>query len=124
MPECLFCDIPGNRIISSNEHAYAIRDGYPVTDLHTLIIPKRHIASYFDLSKLELDACHELTNQMRNQILGLDETVSGFNVGINIGEDAGQTIFHCHIHLIPRRQGDVENPRGGVRGVILGKQNY
>ncbi len=124
MPECPFCDIQEHRIISENEHAYAIRDGYPVTELHTLIIPRRHIVSYFDLDKPEMDACNELLNQMRHQILGLDDTVSGFNIGINIGEDAGQTIFHCHIHLIPRRQGDVENPRGGVRGVILGQQNY
>ena len=124
MTDCLFCDIPNDRIISANEHAYAVRDGFPVTDLHTLINPMRHTASYFDLNQVEMGACNELLILMKLQVLDLDDTVSGFNIGINIGEDAGQTIFHCHIHLIPRRQGDVENPRGGIRGVIPNKQSY
>jgi len=121
---CLFCEIPKERIIDENELAYVIEDGFPVTNKHALIIPKRHVSSYFDLAKPEVNACNQLLEKTKNDILQQDETVTGFNIGINIGEDAGQTIFHCHIHLIPRRSGDVENPKGGVRGVIASKQSY
>lgn len=121
---CLFCEIPADRIIHENELAYAIRDGYPVTDLHTLVIPKRHVSSYFDLGQAEINACHALLREAKAAIECSDAAVTGFNVGINNGEDAGQTIFHCHIHLIPRRKGDVEEPRGGVRHIILGKGDY
>ena len=121
---CLFCEIPTERIIEENELAYVIRDGFPVTNLHSLIIPKRHIASYFDLGKSEVNACNRLLEETKVKIQAVDNMVKGFNVGINIGEDAGQTIFHCHIHLIPRRKNDIENPKGGVRGVIPEKQKY
>jgi diadenosine tetraphosphate (Ap4A) HIT family hydrolase len=121
---CLFCPIPPERIIAENELAYAIRDAFPVTDGHTLVIPKRHAQDYFELTSEELLACDDLLRQIRKDILSGDSAVEGFNVGMNVGEVAGQTIFHCHIHLIPRRRGDVENPRGGVRGVIPKKQSY
>lgn len=121
---CLFCEIQSDRVIHENELAYAIRDGYPVTDLHTLVIPKRHVASYFDLGQAEINACNALLQEAREAILEKDAAITGFNIGINNGEDAGQTIFHCHIHLIPRRQGDVESPRGGVRHMIPGKGDY
>lgn len=121
---CLFCEIPTDRIIAENELCYAIRDGFPVTDLHTLVLPKRHVADYFDLYQPERNAIDQLLKEQRAKILSDDPTVSGFNVGINSGESAGQTIFHCHIHLIPRRDGDMKEPRGGVRGVIPGKQSY
>ena len=121
---CLFCEIPTDRIIAENSLAYAIYDGYPVTEYHTLVIPKRHIATYFDLYQPELNACNQLLESMKEKILDQDESVTAFNIGINNGEDAGQTIYHCHIHLIPRRKGDVESPRGGVRGVIPDKQSY
>ena len=121
---CLFCEMPEERVIAENELAYAIHDGYPVTDLHTLIIPKRHISSYFDLGRPEVNACNMLLDEVKLDIERTDETVTGFNIGINSGEDAGQTIFHCHIHLIPRRKNDVKEPRGGVRGVIPEKQVY
>ena len=121
---CLFCEIPRDRIITENKLAYAIRDGFPVTDLHTLVIPKRHISDYFGLSQSEVNACNRLLEEMRHEITGSDTQVEGFNIGMNAGETAGQTIFHCHIHLIPRRNGDVENPRGGVRHIIPGKGNY
>jgi ATP adenylyltransferase len=124
MTDCLLCNIENERIIAQNEVAYAIRDGFPVTDKHTLIIPKRHISSYFELNSYEKSACDELLSSIKNQILLDDDEVTGFNIGINVGKDAGQTIFHCHIHLIPRRNGDVENPKGGVRGVIASKQSY
>ena len=122
--DCLFCEIPHERVIAENELAYAIRDGFPVTDLHTLVIPKRHIASYFDLGRPEVNACNALLSELREEIKKHDATVTGFNVGINDGESSGQTIFHCHIHLIPRRFGDIENPRGGVRGVIPDRRSY
>jgi len=121
---CLFCKAPSERIIAENELCYAIRDGFPVTDGHTLIIPKRHVADYFDLFQPELNSIQQMLQIQREAICQADETVTGFNVGINSGASAGQTIFHCHVHLIPRRNGDVENPRGGVRGVIAAKQSY
>jgi ATP adenylyltransferase len=121
---CLFCEIPQERIIASNDLAYAIRDGFPVTLLHTLIIPKRHAVDYFELTKDELFACHELIHQLKESILKEDPAVIAFNIGMNAGEAAGQTVFHCHIHLIPRRKGDVENPRGGVRHLIPNKGFY
>jgi ATP adenylyltransferase len=121
---CLFCAISQERIIASNYLAYAIRDGFPVTSLHTLIIPKRHAVDYFELTKEELLACHELIHQLKESIIMEDATVIAFNIGMNAGEAAGQTIFHCHMHLIPRRKGDVENPRGGVRHLIPNKGFY
>jgi len=122
--KCLFCNIPRDRIFEENEYSYAIRDRFPVTEQHSLIIPKRHVEDYFGLTTDELIACDSLLKNVRDKILESDKTVKGFNFGANSGEAAGQTIFHCHIHLIPRRNGDVENPRGGVRHVIPGKGNY
>ncbi len=121
---CLFCEIETARIIKTNPLAYAIYDGFPVTQHHCLIIPKRHAETYFDLTDAEREYCHQLLIEMKVKIQEEDESVSGFNIGINNGESAGQTIFHCHIHLIPRRANDVDNPRGGVRGVIPDKQKY
>lgn len=121
---CLFCEIPQGRVVAINDLAYAIHDGFPVTPLHTLIIPKRHVENYFDLTDAEILACNRLLSEFRQQILKSDSTVEAFNIGINAGEVAGQTIFHCHIHLIPRRKGDVANPRGGIRHLIPGKGYY
>ena len=121
---CLFCEMKKGRVIASNELCYAIRDGFEVTQHHTLIIPKRHVSDFFELHQPEINAVHTLLDEMKRGIEELDETVTGFNIGINSGKDAGQTIFHCHIHLIPRREGDVENPLGGVRGVIPDKRIY
>jgi len=122
--DCLFCNIPPVRIVLENELAYAVRDGYPVTEMHSLIIPKRHIQDYFDLTTEELIACDQLIRSLKDEISNSDNSVNGFNIGMNSGETAGQTIFHCHIHLIPRRTGDVDNPRGGVRNIIPGMGNY
>jgi ATP adenylyltransferase len=122
--ECVFCSIDRNRVIADNELAFAVRDGFPVTQLHTLVIPKRHATDYFELTTEEVLACDSLVREVRSDILRLDPTVEGFNIGMNAGMAAGQTVFHCHIHLIPRRSGDVENPRGGVRHVISGKGYY
>ena len=104
--------------------AYASYDSYPVSDYHCLIIPKRHIKDYFDLSKDELIACDELIKTVKDEIMFKDKSVKGFNLGTNIGKISGQSILHCHFHLIPRREGDVENPQGGVRSVIPKKQHY
>jgi len=120
---CPFCEI-GGRVVSENELAYAIRDVYPVTPLHSLIIPKRHAATFFDLYEPERRAMNLLLDGVRNAIMSADTSVAGFNVGMNAGEAAGQTVAHAHTHLIPRRKGDVEQPRGGVRGVIPGAAVY
>jgi len=122
--DCLFCNIPQERIVLENDLAYAVRDGYPVTEMHSMIIPKRHIQDYFDLTTDELLACDQLIRSLKKEISNSDSSVNGFNIGMNSGESAGQTIFHCHIHFIPRRTGDVENPRGGVRHIIPGKGDY
>ena len=121
---CIFCDMDIDRIKAENELAYAIYDAYPVTEYHALIIPKRHAKTYFDLTDQEREACHQLLARIKAEIQSRDSLVDGFNIGINNGESAGQTVFHCHIHLIPRRTGDMDNPHGGVRGVIPGKQQY
>ena len=122
--DCLFCQMESARVVGENELAYVICDGFPVTPMHTLVIPKRHVPDYFSLSRPELNACNDLIEQERQGILEVDNAVKGFNLGVNNGETAGQTIIHCHIHLIPRRSGDVENPRGGVRHTIPGKGHY
>ena len=121
---CIFCEIPKERLIAANELAYAILDAFPVTEQHTLIISKRHVSDYFRLHQPERNAMQQLLEERREVILNNDDSVTGFNVGTNIGEDAGQTVLHCHTHLIPRRKGDVEEPQGGVRGVIAEKQKY
>jgi ATP adenylyltransferase len=121
---CDFCEIPAKRIVEENELAFAILDAYPVTELHTLVIPKRHTRSYFDLGRPEINAINLLLETAKTRINERDKGVEGFNLGINDGEVAGQTIFHCHVHLIPRRRGDVENPRGGIRHMIFGKGDY
>jgi diadenosine tetraphosphate (Ap4A) HIT family hydrolase len=111
-------------IVFENELAYAIRDGSPVTPLHSLVIPKRHVATFFDLYQPERNAIFQLVDQLKANIEKTDPSVSGFNIGMNSGQSAGQTIFHCHVHLIPRRDGDMADPKGGVRGVIPEKQKY
>ena len=122
--QCLFCRVNAKQLVSEDEFCYAAKDSFPVTEFHTLIIPKRHVASYFDLSLSEVSALHEMLVEMKRTIEAKDDSVTGFNIGVNAGKDAGQSIIHVHVHLIPRRKGDVENPRGGVRGVIPHKQNY
>ena len=124
MKDCIFCNIEDCRKIFEDDLFIVIRDAYPVTNLHTLLIPKRHVPSYFDLSEQELIRLQGLIEDQKNLIHKEDKEVTAFNIGINDGIDAGQTIMHSHIHLIPRRVGDAENPRGGVRGVIPEKQNY
>ena len=124
MSDCVFCTIEKKRIIFKDELFFVIRDIYPVTNLHTLIIPNRHIVSFFDLIEDEKRKLNQIIEEQRTLLLSEDISITGFNIGVNDGEDAGQTVMHCHIHLIPRRKGDVKNPRGGVRGVIPEKMDY
>jgi ATP adenylyltransferase len=121
---CVFCELPKNRVIAENELALAFEDGYAVTEGHTLVIPKRHVSNYFDLYQPERNAVQQLLDSARDNLMSKDSTITGFNIGNNAGASAGQTIFHCHVHLIPRRDGDCDDPRGGVRGVIPEKQKY
>ena len=121
---CLFCNAKESGIAAENEFAYASYDSYPVSDFHCLIIPKRHVKDYFEMSDEELLACNDLIAKIKNEILSKDKSVKAFNIGTNAGKISGQSIMHCHIHLIPRREGDVENPQGGVRSVIPKKQHY
>jgi diadenosine tetraphosphate (Ap4A) HIT family hydrolase len=121
---CLFCNIKESGLAEENDLAYASYDTYPVTDHHCLIIPKRHIKDYFDLTKEEIIACDQLIKKIKKKIEIKDNSVKGFNIGTNSGKVAGQSIMHCHIHLIPRRKGDVKSPQGGVRSVIPLKQHY
>ena len=121
---CIFCNIEQDRIVHEYKHFYVIRDAFPVTPLHSLLISKRHVVSYFQCSKEEIDEIPIILDTQKTELKILDDTITGFNIGMNIGEDAGQTIFHCHIHIIPRRHGDSPNPKGGIRGVIPDKQSY
>jgi diadenosine tetraphosphate (Ap4A) HIT family hydrolase len=119
---CPFCS-ENLKIVNENELAFAIYDQYPVNKGHLLIITKRHVSSYFETSSEEKRALEALLDECKEM---LDESFSpdGYNIGINCGESAGQTIFHLHVHLIPRYRGDMDNPRGGVRGVIPEKRVY
>ena len=121
---CLFCNSKISGIAHENDLAYASYDTYPVSEFHCLIIPKRHVIDYFELTDEELVACNDLIKVIKEEVLFKDKNVKAFNIGTNAGKIAGQSIMHCHIHLIPRRDGDVENPQGGVRSVIPQKQHY
>jgi len=121
--QCPFCGMDSSGFILSNSHAIAIYDGFPVSPGHCLIIPKRHIASFFDATKAEQSALFDLVSKMQ-EILKNDRNPDGFNIGINVGEAAGQTVMHLHIHLIPRYAGDQPDPRGGVRWIFPEKADY
>lgn len=119
---CLFCtDAKG--VSLKNELAYSARDSYPVSPGHTVVISRRHVTSFFDLTPEEIAACMGLITEER-RLLDVEFKPDGYNIGVNIGPAAGQSIFHVHIHIIPRYKGDVENPQGGVRHVIPGKGHY
>jgi diadenosine tetraphosphate (Ap4A) HIT family hydrolase len=120
---CVFCKVQ-HEIVFEHPLAYVIKDKFAVTPGHHLIIPKRHFDNYFELKSAELLAMNELLIKTKDKLRNDDPSIEGFNIGINQGAIAGQTIFHAHMHLIPRRKGDVENPTGGVRNVIPGKGGY
>ena len=121
---CLFCNIEKSGSVHENDLAYVSYDSYPVSKHHCLIIPKRHVVDYFELSDDEIIACNNLVKIIKKEVLDKDKSVKAFNIGTNAGKIAGQSIMHCHIHLIPRREGDVDNPQGGVRSVIPKNQHY
>ena len=122
MVDCIFCH-PKQQPMIVGEYAYSIKDEFPVSNGHCLVIPKRHVESIFELSDDELKDLYVVLKQTKDKLEN-DYTPDGFNIGINYKEAGGQTIPHTHIHIIPRYNGDVKNPRGGVRGVIPNKQNY
>jgi len=120
---CPFCTLPADRIVAANDLALVVRDGFPISPGHTLVIPKRHFGSFFEATDEERDAMLTLLDQARRHIGG-ELSPDGFNIGINDGAAAGQTVPHLHVHLIPRYKGDVSDPRGGVRWVIAEKARY
>ena len=124
MKKCIFCNKKKHKIIYNNRYFYVLRDNFPVTKNHTLIISKKHITSFFDLNNTEIISLFDILKKQRRILTNKDKTIKSFNIGINNGKYAGQTIMHLHVHLIPRRKGDVRNPKGGVRGVIPSKQKY
>jgi len=110
--------------VAENNSVFAMKDNYPVSEGHLLIIPYRHTENFFSMTEVERSNAMELIRVLKNQLEESDSSITGFNIGMNSGESAGQTVMHSHIHLIPRRDGDIRNPRGGVRGVIPGKMDY
>ena len=122
---CIFCDIIKDKkeIILENELAAAFYDSFPVSQGHALIIPKRHCETYFDLTSEEMKAMFELSQEVK-QLLDNLHHPDGYNIGFNAGVDAGQSVMHCHMHVIPRYHGDTINPRGGIRKVVKIKDNY
>ena len=124
-PECRFChDKVLSRVVEENGTVWAIKDGSPVAAGHHLILPKRHTPDWFSMTEYERRDADALIRMLKNRLAESDRTITGFNMGVNSGESAGQTIFHAHIHLIPRRDGDTPKPRGGVRGVIPDRMGY
>ena len=125
MPEknCIFCNLEPDRIISESDYTLTIRDGFPVSQGHTLIIPKRHVQSFFELQASEKAAVLQALDEAK-EALDREFSPDGYNIGINDGEAAGQTVMHLHVHLIPRYKGDTKDPRGGIRYVFPGKAKY
>lgn len=123
MTSCVFCQLPPKRIVEQNDYAVLIRDAFPISPGHSLVIPKRHVGSFFEVSTAEREALMALLDAAYADLRAAQRP-DGFNVGINDGAAAGQTVPHLHIHLIPRYQGDQVDPRGGVRWVIPSKADY
>ena len=123
MNACPFCTLPPERILLTNSHGIIIRDGYPITPGHTLVIPRRHVDSFFNLTAEERVDLLDLLDQAK---AGIDKEFKPdtYNIAINDGPAAGQTVPHLHIHLIPRYSGDVPDARGGVRWIIPDKADY
>ena len=123
MTSCVFCEFPPTADLPRNELAYTRYDKYPVTPGHLLVIPFRHVSNYFEVTAEEKQSLWALVEEAK-LFLDRQYAPAGYNIGINVGVEAGQTVMHLHLHLIPRYRGDVADPRGGVRGVIPAKQNY
>ncbi|MTI94704.1 MAG: HIT family protein [Firmicutes bacterium] len=116
MKECIFCKLPETELLCENDLARAFYDKFPVNEGHVLITPKRHVVDYFGATPEELAAINELVAEVK-EILDKKYNPDGYNIGVNVGHAGGQTIFHLHVHVIPRFEGDVEDPRGGVRNL-------
>jgi diadenosine tetraphosphate (Ap4A) HIT family hydrolase len=122
---CLFCfACRDESILAENGTTFALADRFEVTPGHFLVIPKRHVLDLFAMSNQERQDSFEIVDRLRNGMVASDPTIVGFNIGMNCGTVAGQTVMHAHTHVIPRRLGDVVNPRGGVRGVIPDRRSY
>jgi diadenosine tetraphosphate (Ap4A) HIT family hydrolase len=120
---CPFCTLPDERIVDQNDLALVIRDGFPVSPGHTLVIPKRHVGSFFELNEEEIASMMALLKRAKS-VLDVEFKPESYNIGVNDGPQAGQTVPHLHMHLIPRYTGDVADPRGGVRWLIPDKADY
>ena len=125
-PGCLFCELPADKfeVLDENELCLTLGDNYPVTPGHCLIVPRRHVRDYFDMNPAEIDAASRLMHRARARLQAQDPTITGYNFGSNIGRSAGQSVFHAHIHFIPRRDDDQEDPQGGVRKIFPDKAKY
>jgi ATP adenylyltransferase len=121
---CAFCEMPEHRVIRQQGTVFAVRDAHPVSPLHTLVIARRHCEDFLNMTEQERADAHDLARVLAKEIQAEDLKVSGYNIGANCGATAGQTVMHAHLHLIPRRKGDVNDPRGGVRGAIPSKMAY
>jgi diadenosine tetraphosphate (Ap4A) HIT family hydrolase len=123
---CLFCELPADRfvVLDQNELCMTLGDSYPVSPGHCLIIPRRHAVTWFDMNPDEVAAANRLLHRSRERLRAEDATISGFNFGTNAGKSAGQSVMHAHIHLIPRRDGDQQDPQGGVRKIFPDKAKY
>ena len=121
---CIFCGVEETRIVDKNQHFFAIKDNYPLTPSHILIVSIRHAETWFDLTNEEQISSISILKKQKDILRMSDTSITGFNIGINCGESAGQTIQHCHIHLIPRRVGDHDDPRGGIRLMFPDKAAY
>lgn len=125
-PGCLFCELPADKfeVLDENELCLTLQDSYPVSAGHCLIVPRRHVRDYFDMNPAEIDAANRLMHRARERLQADDPSITGFNIGTNAGKSAGQSVFHAHIHFIPRRDGDQEDPQGGVRKIFPEKAKY
>lgn len=123
MKMCPFCSLPQSRVVDSSPLGLVIRDAFPISPGHTLILPRRHIGSFFDLEKDEREGLLDLLESAK-YVMDKEFSPQGYNIGINDGQAAGQTVPHLHIHLIPRYEGDRPDPRGGIRWIITEKADY
>lgn len=123
---CLMCELPVDKftILDENDLCLVLEDSYPVTEGHCLIIPRRHAPTFFEMTDREILAVQALLHRSKTRLQQMDPSITGFNIGMNCGKSGGQSVFHAHVHFIPRRDGDQENPQGGVRKIFPEKAHY
>ena len=123
---CLMCELPVDKfkILDQNDLCLVLEDSYPVSEGHCLVIPRRHAPTFFEMNDREILAIQELLHRSKARLQEMDHTITGFNIGMNCGKSGGQSVFHAHVHFIPRRDGDQENPQGGVRKIFPEKAQY